>query len=122
LVFKAEELGGEFAAGFFEIEFGVFEKWGFVFGEAVKAGDFSPRVEEVITNGAIFGGEVAEAGEGLEAFCHGKRKKRPACRQGRRPRNKLNERKGELPLPWGSSVFCRVFLTANLANLTNLIG
>ena len=61
-----------FAAGFFQVESGVFERGGLVFHEAVGAGDPPPGFEEVVAHEAVLRLEVAEAGEGLEEVCHGR--------------------------------------------------
>jgi hypothetical protein len=65
-VFEAEELAGDFVAGFFAEEVGGFEDGDVVFDEAVAAGDAAPGGEDEVAAGAGFGIEVAEAFDGLE--------------------------------------------------------
>ena len=65
-VFEAEELAGDFVAGFFAEEVGGFEDGDVVFDEAVAAGDAAPGGEDEVATGAGFGVEVAEAFDGLK--------------------------------------------------------
>ena len=67
---EVEELLDDFVAAFAPVEFGGFEDGDFVLGEAAGACGFAPVVEDVVTDGAEVGVEVAEAWEGRELF-HG---------------------------------------------------
>ena len=73
LVLETEQLPGELAPGFFQVEPGVLQDGGFVFHVATAARHRAPGLEQVIADRALAGNEIAESGKGLEGWAgHGR--------------------------------------------------
>ena len=66
LVLEPEELRGEFATGFFQVEPGVLKDRRLIFRIAASPGDRAPGCEQIIADRAFTGNEIAESGKRLE--------------------------------------------------------